>query len=134
MVFRSGFSIDSPEAFYNLINGVGAAPPILFPDSHAGEELRYLMEFEKKSNQYAQRLKDVYLAGSNTSAVTYPSTYPYSAPLTSIQILFRVSYDLLPGFLKGVVKHVFLCAVSEVSIHMLTRSKNLTQQWEHMQL
>ena len=79
-----GFSIDSPEAFYNLINGVGAAPPIAFPDSHAGEELRYLMEFEKKSNQYATRLKEVYTNGSNTASVTYPVDISVQRPLTAI--------------------------------------------------
>ena len=93
-----GFSIDSPEAFYNLINGVGAAPPIAFPDSHAGEELRYLMEFEKKSNQYASRLKEVYTNGSNTASVNYPSTYPFSAPLTAISNPLSGQLRLLPDY------------------------------------
>jgi uncharacterized protein (DUF1501 family) len=113
-----GFSIDSPEAFYNLINGVGAEPPILFPDSHAGDELRYLMEFEKKSNQYAQRLKDVYLAGSNSSAVTYPLTYPYSAPLTSIQNPLSGQLKLIARLLKGGCKtRIFMCRIGGFDTH-----------------
>ncbi len=53
--------------------------PLHFPESHAGEELRYIMDFEKKSNQYAGRLKDVYDAGSNSS-VEYRENYPYASP------------------------------------------------------
>jgi len=113
-----GFSIDSPEAFYNLINGVGAEPPILFPDSHAGDELRYLMEFEKKSNQYAQRLKDVYLAGSNSASVTYPSTYPYSAPLTSIKNPLSGQLKLIARLLKGGCKtRIFMCRIGGFDTH-----------------
>ena len=52
-----GLNIGSPEQFYNLISTVGVDPPITLPESHAGDELRYIMEFEKKSNQYAERLK-----------------------------------------------------------------------------
>ncbi len=65
-----GLNIGSPEQFYQLINSVGVNPPIAFPDSHAGDELRYIMEFEKKSNQYAGRLKDVYDAGATPAVDT----------------------------------------------------------------
>jgi uncharacterized protein (DUF1501 family) len=113
-----GFSIDSPEAFYNLINGVGSAAPILFPDSHAGEELKYLMEFEKKSNQYAQRLKDVYLAGSNTTSVIYPSTYPYSAPLTAVNNPLSGQLRLIARLLKGGCKtRIFMCRLGGFDTH-----------------
>ncbi|MBK8881698.1 MAG: DUF1501 domain-containing protein [Bacteroidales bacterium] len=113
-----GFSIDSPEAFYNLINGVGVAPPILFPDSHAGEELRYLMEFEKKSNQYAQRLKDVYNAGSNTASVNYPQTYPYSAPVTAISNPLSGQLRLIARLLKGGCKtRIFMCRIGGFDTH-----------------
>jgi uncharacterized protein (DUF1501 family) len=113
-----GFSIDSPEAFYNLINGVGAAPPIAFPDSHAGEELRYLMEFEKKSNQYATRLKEVYANGSNTASVTYPSTYPFSAPLTAISNPLSGQLRLIARLLKGGCKtRIFMCRIGGFDTH-----------------
>ncbi|MEA3460888.1 MAG: hypothetical protein U9R49_03340, partial [Bacteroidota bacterium] len=75
-----GLNIGSPDQFYELISSVGVNPPIGFPDSHAGEELRYIMEFEKKSNEYAGRLKEVYDAGSN-STVEYPESYPYASPI-----------------------------------------------------
>lgn len=113
-----GFSIDSPEAFYNLINGVGAAPPIAFPDSHAGEELRYLMEFEKKSNQYASRLKEVYTNGSNTSSVIYPSTYPFSAPLTAISNPLSGQLRLIARLLNGGCKtRIFMCRIGGFDTH-----------------
>lgn len=113
-----GFSIDSPEAFYNLINGVGSAPPIVFPDSHAGEELRFLMEFEKKSDQYAQRLKDVFLAGSNTASVNYPTVYPFSAPLTAVNNPISGQLKLIARLLKGGCKtRIFLCRIGGFDTH-----------------
>jgi len=37
------------------------------------------MDIEANSNQYADRLKEVFDNGSNTASVTYPETYPLSA-------------------------------------------------------
>ncbi|NJM16424.1 MAG: DUF1501 domain-containing protein [Bacteroidales bacterium] len=42
-----GFNIHSVEDFYKLITTVGIDPPSLSLDSHASDELRYLLEFEK---------------------------------------------------------------------------------------
>ena len=113
-----GFSIDSPEAFYNLINGIGATPPIAFPDSHAGEELKYLMEFEKKSDQYSSRLKDVYNAGSNTASVVYPTSYPLNAPVNSINNPLSGQLKLIARLLKGGCKtRIFMCRIGGFDTH-----------------
>ena len=42
-------------------------------------EIEYMMQIEQQSNSYAQRLKDVYNAGANSSTV-YPDLYPNIAP------------------------------------------------------
>lgn len=112
-----GFNVQSPQAFYNLITNVGVEPPIKFPESHAGDELRYLMEFEKKSNQYAERLKNVYEAGNNSSVV-YPTTYPLNAPAASLNNPLSGQLKLVARLLAGGVKtRVFLCRIGGFDTH-----------------
>ena len=38
----AGLSIQNPDAFYDLINSVGADPPLNFPATHAGDEIEYI--------------------------------------------------------------------------------------------
>jgi len=110
-----GLNIGSPEQFYQLINSVGVDPPIAFPDSHAGDELRYIMEFEKKSNQYAGRLKEVYDAGSN-SGVEYPEVYPYASPIRANNLSSQLK--LIARLIKGGVKtKIFLCRIGGFDTH-----------------
>jgi uncharacterized protein (DUF1501 family) len=110
-----GLNIGSPEQFYQLINSVGVDPPIAFPNSHAGDELRYIMEFEKKSNQYAGRLKEVYDAGSNSS-VEYPEVYPYASPIRANNLSSQLK--LIARLIKGGVKtKIFLCRIGGFDTH-----------------
>lgn len=112
-----GFNVQSPQAFYDLITNVGVDPPIKFPDSHAGDELRYLMEFEKKSNQYAGRLKEVYEQGTNSSVV-YPTTYPLNAPASSLNNPLSGQLKLIARLLAGGAKtRVFLCRIGGFDTH-----------------
>ncbi|MCG8699004.1 MAG: DUF1501 domain-containing protein, partial [Bacteroidales bacterium] len=113
-----GFNVSSPQAFYDLISTVGLEePPITFPDSHAGDELRYLMEFEKKSNEYAGRLKQVYDAGSN-SAVVYPETYAQNAPDRFLNNPLSGQLRLIARLLKGGIKtRIFLCRIGLFDTH-----------------
>lgn len=110
-----GLNIGNPDQFYNLINSVGVDPPIAFPESHAGEELRYIMDFEKKSNQYAGRLKDVYDAGSNSS-VEYRENYPYSSPARANNLASQLK--LIARLLDGGIKtKIFLCRIGGFDTH-----------------
>lgn len=110
-----GLNIGSPDQFYELINSVGVDPPIAFPDSHAGDELRYIMEFEKKSNEYADRLKEVYDAGSN-STVEYPESYPYASPIRAngLSSQLRLIARLISG---GIKTKIFLCRIGGFDTH-----------------
>ena len=110
-----GLNIGSPDQFYQLISSVGVNPPIAFPDSHAGDELRYIMEFEKKSNEYADRLKAVYDAGSN-SAVEYPESYPYASPIRAngLSSQLRLIARLIRG---GIKTKIFLCRIGGFDTH-----------------
>ena len=110
-----GLNIGSPEQFYQLISSVGVDPPITFPESHAGDELRYIMEFEKKSNQYAGRLREVYDAASE-STVEYRNGYPYASPgrANNLASQLRLIARLLAG---GVKTKIFLCRIGGFDTH-----------------
>lgn len=110
-----GLNIGNPDQFYNLINSVGVDPPIAFPESHAGDEIRYIMDFEKKSNQYAERLKNVYDSGSNSS-VEYRENYPYSSPARANNLASQLK--LIARLLSGGIKtKIFLCRIGGFDTH-----------------
>lgn len=66
---------DDPTDFANAVLGSGGALPSQFPNSDYGRELQYLVEMERSTNSYAQRLTDVYNAGANSPGVVYPEHY-----------------------------------------------------------
>lgn len=72
----AGLAILDPDTFYQLTSGAGVDPPDWLPESHYGKEMAYLLDLELKSNQYADRIKDVYENGTNSPDVDYPETYP----------------------------------------------------------
>ncbi|MGQ1786570.1 MULTISPECIES: DUF1501 domain-containing protein [unclassified Saccharicrinis] len=113
-----GLNVQSPEAFYELINGVGVDNATLHkPDGYAGEELEYLWQFEGMSNVYAERLKQVYDNGSN-STVDYPTEYP--APTLALYKKNALSGQLrlIARLLKGGIKtRIFMCRMGGFDTH-----------------
>lgn len=75
----TAIAANDPEGFFDLINSTGGLPPDSVIDTHYGQELQWIMDIEANSNQYADRLKEVFDNGNNTPSVTYPETYPLSA-------------------------------------------------------
>lgn len=113
-----GLNVDSPQAFYDLINGVGVDNSQLYtPDGFAGVELDYLRQFELLSNDYAARLKDVYNAGRNSSVV-YPETYPLPAPGMYYKNELSGQLKLIARLLRGGIKtRIFLCRIGGFDTH-----------------
>ncbi|GAB4423163.1 MAG: hypothetical protein OHK0039_39670 [Bacteroidia bacterium] len=66
---------NDPSNFNGLLSGVGGALPDTFPNSDYGRELAYLVEMERSTNLYAERLETVFNQGSNTPGVVYPDVY-----------------------------------------------------------
>jgi uncharacterized protein (DUF1501 family) len=66
---------NDPTDFANAVLGSGSTLPSQFPPTDHGRELQYLVEMERSTNLYADRLTNVYNAGANTVGVTYPETY-----------------------------------------------------------
>ena len=113
----AGLSIQNPDAFYNLINSVGADPPVNFPPTHAGDEIEYIMQIERQSNNYAQRLKDVYNAGANSGTV-YPDLYPYIAPSGSLHNPLAPQLKIISRLISGGIgTKIFLCRIGGFDTH-----------------
>jgi uncharacterized protein (DUF1501 family) len=127
----AGLSIQNPDAFYDLINSVGADPPVNFPDTHAGDEIEYIMQIERQSNNYAERLRDVYDAGTN-SGVVYPDLYPYIAPSGSLHNPLAPQLKIVSRLLSGGIgTKIFLCRIGGFDTHANQVVNNNTSMGSH---
>lgn len=78
-----GLSISDPNSFYNLINGIEDPAPA----NPMGDELRYVREVAKQTNQYAQKIKTA--AASVTQQGAYPSNNPLADQLKIVARLIK---------------------------------------------
>jgi uncharacterized protein (DUF1501 family) len=110
-------SVNNPQQFYDLINSVGGEPPASVADTHYGHELQWIMDIEKKSNQYAGRLREVYEKGRN-SAVQYPEKYPYNAPKRSVNNPLAPQLKMIARLLSGGCQtKIFLARIGGFDTH-----------------
>ncbi len=94
-----------PSGFFSLIQTIGGAPIVNVPDSDHGDELEYIMGVERSINLYAQRITEVFNAGSNSI-----STYPNSGLAAQLKTVARM--------IKGGCKtKVFLCQIGGFDTH-----------------
>jgi uncharacterized protein (DUF1501 family) len=61
-----------PAGFFSLISTIGGQPLLNIPDSEYGDEISFMMNVEASVSAYAQRITQVFNAGTNSA--TYPST------------------------------------------------------------
>lgn len=131
----AALGIQDPVAFYNLINSVGTEPLLQFPDNYAGDELRYIMDMERQGNVYAERLRDVYLAGNNAASVVYPQIYPHLAPQGSLQNPLAQQLKIVARLLSGGCKtKIFLCRIGGFDTHANQVIENNTSMGAHAAL
>lgn len=127
----AGLSIQNPDAFYDLINSVGVDPPNNFPDTHAGDEIEYIMQIERQSNNYAERLRDVYDAGANSGTI-YPDLYPYIAPSGSLNNPLAPQLKIISRLISGGIgTKVFLCRIGGFDTHANQVVNNNTTMGSH---
>jgi len=94
-----------PSGFYSLVQTIGGAPILNVPDSDHGVELEYIMGVERSINLYAQRITDVFNAGSNSI-----STYPTGTLAAQLKTVARM--------IKGGCKtKIFLCQIGGFDLH-----------------
>lgn len=130
----AGLSIEDPNAFYDLINSVGVESPITFPDTHAGNEIEYMMQIEQQSNGYAERLKNIYNAGAN-SATVYPDLYPNIAPPEALHNPLAPQLKIIARLLSGGIgTKVFLCRIGGFDTHANQVETNNPSMGKHAAL
>ena len=99
-----------PEAFANLINQLEGfedegidprgKPPLSLNNSPYGKELTWILSLADKSEDYAQRLMEVYENASITG-ITYPETYPFNAPTGNLRNSLSPQLQLIARLLDG---------------------------------
>lgn len=128
----TSISLNDPVSFANLVNelegfvdeGVDprGKPPAFLDNSPYGKELNWILGLEDKSEDYAERLFEVYSRASETS-ITYPERYPFNAPTGSMRNNLTPQLKLIARLLDGggagmgVKTKVFLVKIGGFDTH-----------------
>ena len=118
---------DNLEAFSNLVNELpgfeeGVAdprgiPPQAVENSAYWKEMNWILGLEQKTDDYAQRLYEVWVAGGESS-VSYPETYPLNAPNGSKRNPLSDQFQLVARLLAGGCKtKVFMVRIGGFDTH-----------------
>jgi uncharacterized protein (DUF1501 family) len=128
----TSISLDDPESFADLVDTLEGftdqgidprgKPPVALNDSPYGKELNWILELEDKTEDYADRLYDVYKKAP-ASSVTYPEKYPFNAPIGSLTNPLTSQLKLIARLLdgggpnQGVKTKVFLVKIGGFDTH-----------------
>lgn len=126
----TSISLNDPEGFARLVGelegftdqGVDprGKPPAALDSSPYGRELNWILGLEDKSEDYANRLYEVYSRAS-TSSVTYPERYPFNSPTGSLRNPLTPQLQLIARLLDGggdgVKTKVFLVKIGGFDTH-----------------
>ncbi len=128
----TSISLNDPVGFAKLVEelegftdeGVDprGKPPVALNDSPYGKELNWILGLEDKSEDYANRLYEVY-KNSPESSVTYPEKYPFNAPSGSLRNGLTPQLKLIARLLDGggaglgVKTKVFLVKIGGFDTH-----------------
>jgi uncharacterized protein (DUF1501 family) len=126
----TSIAIDNPQEFFNLVESLPGfedvegidprgIPPAAIENSLYGQELKWILSLEQKTDQYDDRLLDVYNKGKQFDPnVTYPTTYPLKAPTdrtkNPIAAFFKIVANLLSG---GCKTKIFLIRIGGFDTH-----------------
>src|SRR5690606_35911664 len=109
-------SIPSASFFDINISDAGL-PPDSLQDTRYGDELRYILQIEEKTNQFGDRLRAVYNAGQK-GPIDYPSLYPYNAPRGRQRNPLSYQFEIIARLLAGGCKtKIFLTRIGGFDTH-----------------
>ena len=94
------------SGFYSLVQTIGGAPILNIPNSQQGKELSFIMGVEQSTSLYAQRISQVFNAGSN-SINTYPTDNLLANQLKTIARLIK----------GGCKTKIYLCQLGGFDTH-----------------
>jgi uncharacterized protein (DUF1501 family) len=92
------------SGFYSLVQTIGGLPPATIEEDEHGDELDFIISVENSTNLYAQRISEVFNAGSNML------TYPDSGLANQLKTVAR----LIRG---GSRTKIFLCQLGGFDTH-----------------
>jgi len=110
-----------PAGFYSLVQTIGGAPLPNVPDSDHGDELAYIMGVENSINLYAQRITEVFNAGSN--AIAYPNN-SFASQLKTVARMIR----------GGCKTKVYICQLGGFDTHGAQIVPGVTNTGAHANL
>lgn len=128
----TSISLTDPETFARLVEELEGfidegidprgRPPAALNDTPYGKELNWILGLEDKSEDYAERLYNVY-KNAKDSSVTYPEKYPFNAPAGSkynnltrqLKLIARLLDGGGPGL--GVKTKVFMVQIGGFDTH-----------------
>jgi uncharacterized protein (DUF1501 family) len=110
-----------PSGFYSLINTIGGQPLLNIPDSQYGDEIAFMTNVERSVSAYAQRITQVFNAGSNVG------TYPQSSLANQLKTVAR----LIKG---GCKTKIFLCELGGFDTHDQQVATDDPSQGDHPSL
>ncbi len=110
------------SGFYSLIQTIGGAPLANIPATEQGAELDYIMGVERSINLYAQRITQVFNAGSNAI-----STYPNTSLASQLKTVAR----MIRG---GCKTKIYLCQLGGFDNHSAQVDSADTSTGTHAQL
>jgi uncharacterized protein (DUF1501 family) len=120
-------SLNDPVGFANLVNTLKGfqdieidprgRPPQGLENSPYWKEMNWILGLEQKSDDYAQRLYDVFQAGG-ASSVSYPEVYPFNAPNGSKKNNLSGQLKLIAQLLAGGCQtRVFMVKIGGFDTH-----------------
>ncbi|MFN6944591.1 MAG: DUF1501 domain-containing protein, partial [Cytophagaceae bacterium] len=136
LVFHQGdnistsIAIDHPQQFFDLVStlpgfedveGIDPRgnPPEGLANSPYGKELDWILSLENKTDEYHDRLLEVYKEGKRFDPnVTYPTTYPLAAPQARLNNPISGPLKVIANLLSGGCKtKVFLVRIGGFDTH-----------------
>ncbi|HEY8401147.1 MAG TPA: DUF1501 domain-containing protein [Cytophagaceae bacterium] len=136
LIFHQGdnistsISIDNPQQFFDLVNSLPGfediegldprgVPPESLANSPYGKEMDWILSLEQKTDQYDDRLIEVYNEGKKFDpGITYPTTYPLNAPKSVLNNPIAGPLKIIANLLSGGCKtKVFLVKIGGFDTH-----------------
>lgn len=116
--------------FFSLIQTIGGAPMKNIPNSDLGGEVKYVISVEQSVNLYAQRITQVFNAGSNSIA-TYPSGNDYGMNGATLADQLKTIARLVRG---GSKTKIYLCQLGGFDTHNAQVDSGDTTVGDHANL
>ncbi|WP_038029530.1 DUF1501 domain-containing protein [Thermonema rossianum] len=127
----AAIAIPNPAGFFDLVNNLEGyyeeinvdprgIPPTTLQNSPYGKELAWILGIEDSTDDYAQRLQELYQIGNAfQSGVVYPTTYPLQAPAGKLHNPLSLQLQIIAKLLHGGCKtKVFLVRIGGFDTHV----------------